>query len=72
MPSVISHAVVAVAAGVAFAPRDVPNHSGASISFSFSCYQRVMASSMPSQMEVWELLYWLLLTIRGIFSLGDQ
>jgi inner membrane protein len=26
VPSVISHAVVAVAAGVAFAPRDVPNH----------------------------------------------
>ena len=26
MPSVISHAVVAVAAGVVFAPRDVPNH----------------------------------------------
>jgi inner membrane protein len=26
MPSVISHAAVAVAAGVAFAPRDVPDH----------------------------------------------
>ena len=26
MPSVISHAAVAVAAGLAFAPRDVPNH----------------------------------------------
>lgn len=26
MPSVISHVVVAVAAGAAFAPRDVPNH----------------------------------------------
>ena len=26
MPSVISHAAVAVAAGVAFAPREVPNH----------------------------------------------
>ena len=26
MPSVISHAAAAVAAGVAFAPRDVPNH----------------------------------------------
>jgi len=26
VPSVISHAVVAVAAGAAFAPRDVPNH----------------------------------------------
>jgi len=26
MPSVISHAAVAVAAGIAFAPRDVPNH----------------------------------------------
>ena len=25
MPSLISHAAVAVAAGVAFAPRDVPN-----------------------------------------------
>jgi len=26
VPSVISHAVVAFAAGAAFAPRDVPNH----------------------------------------------
>ena len=26
MPSVVSHVAVAVAAGVAFAPRDVPNH----------------------------------------------
>jgi len=26
VPSVISHAVVAVAAGITFAPRDVPNH----------------------------------------------
>ena len=26
MPSVISHAAVAVAVGIAFAPRDVPNH----------------------------------------------
>jgi inner membrane protein len=26
VPSVISHAVVAVAAGITFAPRDVPHH----------------------------------------------
>lgn len=132
MPSAISHAVVSVAAGMTFAPRDVSDrfwslslicsvipdadviafsfgipyqhlfgHRGFFHSpffglltsifivsvffrdikifssqwvfyFIFFSYRRVMASSMASRMEAWELLYCLPLIRQGIFSRGGQ